>query len=347
MSSNRGHLFFRDILAILNNMKSQLRQDLVSGDWIVIAPGRSGRPHNFFKNPEKRIRAPKKGCPFESIGKINQKKPILIYGESKNWRLQIVENKYPAFVHKDVCASILKDGPYSIAEGVGHHDLVVTRDHNDNFSKLSKNDARQVFEAFRDRYLMLLNDKCLSYVSIFHNWGPKAGASIYHPHYQIISLPIIPPDVEHSLSGSVNYFKKNKKCVHCVMIEWEKKKKKRIIYENGGAIAFAPFVSKSPFEIRIFPKKHLPYFENTLDENIDYAVDALRHALKKIEKNLKDPDYNFFLHTAPISNKLNYKMYHWHIEVIPKVSIRAGFELGTGVDINPVDPDEAATLLSK
>lgn len=131
------------------------------------------------------------------------------------------------------------------------------------------------------------------------------------------------------------------------MIEWEKKKKNRVIYENAGAIAFAPFVSKSPFEVRIFPKKHLPYFENTLDESIDYAVDALQNALRKIEKNLKDPDYNFFLHTAPIRNKASYKMYHWHIEVIPKISIRAGFELGTGVDINPVDPDEAAALLRK
>ena len=281
------------------NGKSQLRQDLVSGDWIVIAPGRAGRPGHFLKKSEKRLRAPKKGCPFEDMEKSNQKKPILIYphtkrelvsgtqekndsrsgvganGEGKDWRLQIMENRYPAFLHKNVCAPILKDGPYSVTEGAGRHDLVVTRDHDNNFLKLSKNDARQVFEAFRDRYLMLLNDKCLSYVSIFHNWGPKAGASVYHPHYQIISLPIIPPDVEHSLSGSIDYFKKNKKCVHCVMIEWEKKKRKRVIYENDGAIAFAPFVSKSPFEVRIFPKKHMPYFENTLSENIDYVADAL------------------------------------------------------------------------
>lgn len=131
------------------------------------------------------------------------------------------------------------------------------------------------------------------------------------------------------------------------MIEWEKKQKKRVIYENDGAIAFTPFVSKNPFEVRIFPKRHLPYFENTLDQGIDFAADALQFALKKMEKNLKDPDYNFFIHTAPIQDKKKYKMYHWHIEVIPKININAGFELGTGVEINDVDPDKAAILLRK
>lgn len=131
------------------------------------------------------------------------------------------------------------------------------------------------------------------------------------------------------------------------MIDWEKKQKKRIVYENAGAIAFTPFVSKNTYEIRVFPKTHLPFFENTLDEEIDYAVDALQSVLKKVEKNLNDPDYNFFIHTAPIKNKEKYKMYHWHIEVVPKLSINAGFELGTGMEINEVDPDQAAALLRK
>ena len=131
------------------------------------------------------------------------------------------------------------------------------------------------------------------------------------------------------------------------MIGWEKKYKKRIVYENEGAIAFAPFVSKNPFEVRIFPKKHLPYFENTLDQEIDCVTDGLQQVLRKLEKNLKDPDYNFFIHTAPIRDKEKYKMYHWHIEVAPKTNINAGLELGTGVEVNEVDPDEAAKLLRK
>ena len=328
-------------------MKSQLRQDLVSGDWIVIAPGRAGRPSQFIKKPEKRKIPPKKICPFEDPQKSGHEKPILTYGNSKHWELQVVENKFPAFQHQNKCAIIGKNGPYSVTDTVGHHDLVITKDHAENFLGLSKTEAQQVFEAFRDRYLMFLNDQCLAYVSIFHNWGSTAGASIYHPHYQVIAMPIVPPDIQHSLLGSVNYFRKNKKCVHCVMIEWEKKHRKRILYENEGAVALAPFVSKNPFEIRVFPKRHLPYFENTLDQDLDKVVEALRYVLGKIKKNLKDPDYNFFIHTAPIRDKEKYKMYHWHIELVPKISIYAGFELGTGMEINVMDPDDAAAMLRK
>ncbi len=329
-------------------MKSQLRQDLVSGDWILIAPARAKRPYRI--KPAKRKIAPKAGCPFEDPQKSGHKKPILIYGNHKNWQLQIVENKYPALTHRhdrDKCAAIKKEGPYWTTRAVGHHELVITRDHRKNFSRLSLNEANQVFESFRDRYLMFLSDKRISYVSIFHNWGSTAGASIFHPHYQIVAIPIIPPDVQHSLSGSLNYYKKHKKCVHCAMIKDELKNKSRIIYQNEGAIAFCPFVSKEPFEARIFPKKHLPYFENTLDYNLEHVVGALQHVLKKITKNLKDPDYNFFIHTAPIKDKEKYGCYHWHAEVLPKTNISAGFELGTGIEINPVDPDVAAKLLRK
>lgn len=328
-------------------MRSQLRQDLVSGDWIVIAPGRSKRPHQLIKKPEKIKVPPKAGCPFENPEK-NGQKLILTYGNHKDWQLKIVENKYPAFSHKEnQCAVVVKRGPYFLTEGIGHHDLVITRSHIKNFHMLSEEEANQVFEAFRDRYLMLLNDKCVSYVSMFHNWGLKAGASIYHPHYQVISIPVIPPDVEHSINGSLKFFKKHKKCVHCLMISNELKTKKRILYQNERVIAFAPFVSKEPFEIRIFPKKHLPYFENTLDADLKNIVKALQHILKQIKKNLNDPDYNFFIHTAPLKNKKKYSHYHWHIEIRPKITIRAGFELGTGMDINIVDPDIAARFLKK
>ncbi|MDP3998976.1 MAG: DUF4921 family protein [bacterium] len=328
-------------------MKSQLRQDLVSGDWIVIAPNRGKRPHQLVKKPEIRKAAPVASCPFENPQKTGHQKPILLYGDAKNWQLQIIENKFPAFTHRKTCSFVTKQGPYSVAHTVGHHEMVITRNHNQSFDKLSSIEAHQVFEAFRDRYLMLLNDACISYVAIFHNWGPKAGASIFHPHYQIAAIPVLPPDVSRSLNGSWGYFQKNKKCVHCLMIAEELKNKSRIIYQNKGAVAFAPFVSKEPFEVRIFPKKHLPYFENTLDQELADVAMALQVVLRKVKRNLKDPDYNFFIHTAPILNKEKYKPYHWHVEVRPKIAIMAGFELGTGIEINAVDPDDAAKLLRK
>lgn len=325
---------------------SELRQDIVSGDWIVIAPGRAKRPHDFIRRGAARKKSTVKNCPFENPSKTNNVQPYLVYPNKHTWAIQIVENKYPAVRHLgEKCSAVSRRGPYAVQQGFGHHDVIVTRGHDKNFPKLARSEANLVFQAMRDRYLMLYNDKCISYVSIFHNWGLNAGASIYHPHYQLMAIPVVPPDVTHSLRGSKEYFDKHKKCAHCLMIEWEQKERKRVVYENDGAIAFAPYVSRSPFEVRVFPKKHLPFFENTYDNDIDSVVDALQKTLKLIYKNLKDPDYNFFIHTSPLKNKEDYTHYHWHIEILPKLVIYAGFELGTGVEINPVDPDEAAALL--
>lgn len=327
-------------------MNSEFRQDLVSGDWIVIAPGRAKKPNQLSaKNKTKRVKIPSRDCPFEDLEKSGHHPPILKFQNSHDWEAVVIENKFPAFTHINVCAQAEKKGPYPVMDGIGHHNLVITRAHHDNFPRLKKKTAELVFKAFADYYKILANDYCLNYVSIFHSWGPRAGASIYHPHYQIISLPIVPPDVEHSLQGSADYYKKRKKCVHCAILDWELKEKKRIVYENKSVVVVAPFVSRSPFELRIFPKKHFPYFEDTPPETMRDIVEALQKALKKIETKLNDPDYNFFIHTSPLRDKKNYRHYHWHIEILPKFTTPGGFELGTGIDINVIDPDYAAKVL--
>lgn len=333
---------------------SELRQDLVSGDWILVAPGRNRRPEEF-KEKGKPKKSPKTNCLFEDPIKASGGPAIAVYGKRelpsltqvKDWRVQIIPNKYPAVIHDGFNAEVTKKGPYSIMNGVGHHELLITRDHDKDFPHLSKYDANLVFKAFRDRYSGLLNDKEIAYISIFHNWGPKAGASVYHPHYQMIAIPVIPPDIEHSLEGSKLYSQKHHKCVHCVQAKVEQKEKKRVIFENDCAIAFAPFVSRAEFEIRIFPKAHIPYFEDTPMPIIDCMVEALQKVIKALEKSLNYPDYNFFIHTAPLKNKKQYEHYHWHIEIEPKINIAAGFELSTGIEINAVDPDEAAKLIRK
>ncbi len=319
---------------------SQLRQDLVSGDWIVVAPRVRFRPHQIGGRKKSRVRAPKSTCPFERP--VN---PLLEIRNPHDWTVQIIQNKFPAFVHRDVCSKVRKEGPYAVTDGIGHHDVLITRSHTQDFPDLPITHARDLFRAFQDRYLMLMADSCLAYISMFHNWGPSAGASIYHPHYQMIAIPVVPPDFEHSLKGALAYSKQHSACVHCAMIAWERKEKKRIIVENEGAIAFAPFLSRTGFEVRVFPKRHLPFFEHTPERELGYVVEALHAVLKKVKRSLQDPDYNFFIHTAPIKHRKAYENYHWHIEVLPKVNIAAGFELGTGIEINPVDPDEAARIL--
>ena len=326
-------------------MNSELRQDIVSGDWVMIVPSRAREgPSGLIKKGEKRKKAPQKGCPFCNP-KINPGKLRFLYMKGKDWRIKIIENKYPVVTHKKFHARFFKKGLYSFVEGVGYHELIISRNHNKNFAHLNKKEASFLFQAFQNRYQLFSNDSCCAYVSIFHNWGPTAGASVYHPHYQMISIPVVPPDVKHSLDGSTRFFHKYKKCVHCEIIKTEKKEKKRIIYENKQAIVFTPFAAREPFELRVFPKKHLPCFEDTPRQDLEGIVEALQMALSKIEKRLNDPDYNFFIHTAPVKNKKKYEHYHWHIEIQPKISISAGFELGTGIEITIVDPNDAAKIL--
>ncbi len=327
---------------------SELRQDLVSGDWIIVSPERAGR-HRNFKNLRKTgnrvVSTAKKGCPFEDLKKSGNWPTIFDYPDQKHWKIVIFPNKYPALSHEFNCSKLFKKGPYRLMTGAGHHDLMVTRDHYKDFEMLSPNDSFLVFKILQKYYWYTTKDKCLRYVSFFHNWGPTGGATIYHPHYQIVTLPIVPPDVKSSLDGSKKYFSAHHSCVHCEMIKYEKKEKKRIIYENSGAIAFAPFVSRQPFEIRVFPKKHISSFGATPDMVLKKVSDVLRVSLAKMKKGLGSPDYNFFIHTAPVKNAKKYGHYHWHIEILPKVSFIGGFELGTGIDINVIDPDLAAKTL--
>lgn len=330
-------------------MFSELREDLVSGDWILVSPGRSSRPSDFRDKSEKVKRTPISKCVFENPSEAGGGNLIASYPKGKkDWKIQVVPNKYPAvrqlLSETEKVIKKQKHGPYSIMKGVGHHELVITRDHDTPPFKASKKEVSNILSVFQDRYKSFMGDENLDYVAIFHNWGEKAGASIYHPHYQIMTLPIIPPDVMHSLKGSKKYFDKKGKCVHCDIIAWEKKEKKRIIVENDEAIAFAPYISRSPFELRIFPKKHISYFEETSKESIDSIADVLRNTLKKMNAAIA-PHYNFFIHTAPIHNKSEYTHYHWHIEILPKISKYAGFELGTGVIINSLDPDTAAEII--
>jgi UDPglucose--hexose-1-phosphate uridylyltransferase len=161
----------------------------------------------------------------------------------------------------------------------------------------------------------------------------------------MLSLPIVPPDIRRSLEGSLKYYRKHGDCVHCGILKFELQNGRRIIYEDDGVVALAPFASRAPYEVRIFPRQHQSRFEESTDNVLFCAADALVKVLGAIKERLGDPDYNFFLHTSPFHGKQEYSHYHWHMEVIPKLSLFGGFEWSTGIDINSVDPDEAAQLL--
>ncbi len=323
---------------------SELRQDLVSGDWIIMVPERAKRPHDLLPK-HKRLVTSKATCPFENL-KASGNLPLKAqYPAKGRWKIAVIRNRYPALRVEDRCAMEMRSGPYSYLEGIGHHDLVITRDHVKNVAELSLGEAVELLKITQEMHKRFRKDGCSKYVSTFANWGPSAGASISHPHYQILALPIVPPDVMHSLQGSKKYWDEHHRCVHCNMALFEWEAGTRVIEGDDQAIAVAPFVSRQPFEVRVYSTEHAPHFEEAGIKEIKAVAKRLQGVLGRMKKFLNDPDFNFFIHTAPLENDAAYAHYHWHIEVFPKISIPAGFELSTGVDVNIVAPEEAAAIL--
>lgn len=330
------------MLHATNNGISELRQDPVTGDWVLIATGRAHRPDAFRSTRRTRFTQSKRGCPFEDPQKSGNGEP-LFRAPGDKWFVEVISNKFPALGAGE-CSLEHREGPHVWRDGVGYHEVFIYRDHDKNLADFSDQEMTLALEAFRERYQALREEDCVEYISLFHNYGREAGASIVHPHSQLIATPVIPPQVAQSILGSRRYFIEHERCIHCAVLDFERTARKRIVLESEYFIAFCPFASRSAFEVRIFPKRHEMSFGRTADESIAAVAPVLRDALKKIAVGLGDPALNFFIHTAPTRGE-HFEYYHWHIEIMPKTSIWAGFEISTGIEISAVSPEAAAEYL--
>jgi len=325
---------------------SELRQDLVTGDWVVIATGRAKRPDEFGKYERIQNDTGIENCLFEDPVASGQEKDVLIYHkEDGDWTLRVFPNKYPAFSRGGLPRN-LDEGPYFAMNGSGYHEIIVTRDHYRQLACMNQVEIAEVFDAFQDRYLDLMKKRSVNFIAVFHNHGKEAGASIPHPHSQLMAIPVISPYIKLELDGSEMYHKSNRKCVYCDMVEYEIKNKKRLVFENDEFLAFCPFSSRVAFEVWVVPKKHSPYFERITDEQKMQLADVFGKTLNTMYKSLNDPPYNFYIHTSPCDGK-DYPHYHWHIEILPHTATWAGFELETGIEISTLQPEVAAEFLRK
>ncbi len=337
---------------------SEFRKDQVSGDWVLVAKGREKKPIFFQKEKEKtkgKLEEEIAKCPFEDPQKSGNPFILLWYphpetASSKmedlsSWFVQVIPNKYPLLSREKKCPEAEVKGLEEKIEAVGYHEIIITRDHNKTISEMSMEEIQLVLRVYQERYKVLAEDPCIKYILIFHNHGEKAGASVPHPHSQLVALPIIDPDVAGSLRGSAEFFKENKKCVHCAMIDDERKDGTRIVSENKYFTTLVPFAPRVSYETRIYPIEHSPNFEDLTSEELPYLAEALKEALQRINKTLNYPDYNFFIHTAPVDDGFDH--YHWHIEILPRGFKWAGLELGGGVEVIVVPPEDAAEDLRK
>jgi UDPglucose--hexose-1-phosphate uridylyltransferase len=266
---------------------------------------------------------------------------------SPDWLLRVIPNKFPAL---RIEGSLNKEGVglYDRMNGIGAHEVIIdTPVHGETLSNMSVRSIQNIFGAFKERVLDLAKDKRFRFTIVFKNHGTIAGASLDHSHSQLISLPVVPKRISEEISGSMNYYRQKDRCIFCDIIAQEQEDNVRVIYENKRFISLSPYASRFPFESWILPKNHESHFVfSSDDDGYRDAADALSMVLKKQDKVLNSPPYNFMIHTAPLgSGDMPY--YHWHIEIIPRLTKMAGFEWGTGFYINPTPPEEATTYLKE
>lgn len=315
---------------------------------MLFATGRAKRPSYNSVKPKDPDYQSKDDCPFEDLYGSGQE-ILWFYPNSEKWEIAVIKNKYPALM-PGACMPGNKNGPFYTNEATGSHDVIVYKNHDIHFSDMSVSQLESVIKVYKKRYNEIAKESsdCTQHIMIFHNFGSGVGGSLYHPHSQIISMPILPPDIARSLQGSAKFYKENDKRIYDLIVKWELEQGRRVIYENDLFIAFCPFVSKYPYEVRIFLRDSHAHFEQMPDTFDKYLAEIMSVVFKKIKKALENPHYNFFVHTASVKENPESKFhefYTWHLEIIPKISIIGGFELGTGVYVNTIDPDEAAKLL--
>ena len=288
-------------------------------------------------------------CPFCPGHEQKTPPEVLAYRTSGNgneagWTLRVVPNKFPALrVEGDFDRE--GEGIYDRMNGIGAHEVVIeTPRHDLTLAGLPDQAVEDVFWAFRDRFLDLKKDRRLRYVLVFKNHGESAGASLEHTHSQLIALPVVPRRVVEEMEGSKKYYDSRERCIYCDIIRQEIQTGTRVVLETEQFVVLCPYAARFPFEVWVLPRRHFSHFEDSdapAFRNIGWVMPVL---LREIDKVLEHPAYNFMIHTAPFQEpELPY--YHWHIELIPKLTRVAGFEWGTGFYINPTSPEEAANFL--
>lgn len=326
----------------------EFRKDPIIGRWVIISSERAQRPYAFVKYTREVDDV--ETCPFcwgnekFTPSEIIAYRPPNTQKDTPGWQVRTIPNKYPALrVEGEVIKSA--EGIYDKITGIGAHEVIIeTPQHDKDLYQLEHKNVVDIFRMYRDRILDLKRDIRFEYILIFKNCGKDAGATLSHPHSQLIAMPMVPIRIKQELNGARTYYELKERCIYCDIVLEEIKHVERVVIENDDFVAICPYASRFPFEIWVLPKRHDPMYEDIQDNELKNLASIMQSINKKLNLALENPPYNYLLHTSPLKDG-NLKYYHWHIETIPKLSGIGGFEWGTGFYINPVPPEEAAKFL--
>ncbi len=337
----------------------ELRYDPIRSRWVIIATERARRPHEYVQKHEEPKGDPST-CPFCYGNESKTPPEVFVIGppdrkpNTPGWEVRVVPNKYPALrIEGELKREGL--GLFDIVSGIGAHEVIIeSPDHYKSLGDLPVEHIQKVLIAYRERIKDLRKDVRFRYILVFKNHRAEAGASLPHSHSQLIATPIIPPVVVQELNVAREHYSRKERCIFCDLIKQELLLKDRIVYEDEDYIEWAPFASAFPFETWILPKRHLHDFAILNDDELLKLARVLKDMLQRIKTVLDDPPYNMILHTAPSPHprpgreyywSTIHLDYHWHIELVPRLTRIAGFEWGSGLYINPTPPEEAAKFL--
>jgi len=337
---------------------SEIRWGPIKQKWVIIAAERSLRPDDFITREEP-IREPK-SCPFD-YGNEGITPPEIFAirtdgsrANSPGWKVRVVSNKFPAL---RIEGEMKREGVglYDYMSGIGAHEVVIeTPEHKKRIHDMTVDEIKLVFYAWQERMKDLAKDNRFKYIQIFKNHGAQAGASLAHSHSQIIATPIIPSTVTNELIPCKEHFSKKERCLFCDVLKDEILRGDRIVLLTDFFVVFCPYDSFFPFEMWILPREHNHDFTTLNSDGLYQLSITLKDVLTKLLNLLNDPPLNIVLHTSPIQRlspshpdywRTLVQDYHWHIELIPRLTRIAGFEWGTGYYINPTFPEESARLL--
>lgn len=336
----------------------ELRRDPVIGYWTIISTERARRPVEYRakKTVEDEAR-----CPF-CEGHESQTPPEVFAArrpgtspDGPGWDVRVVSSKVPMLARTSGEAVRGELGLYQVMDGVGLHEVVVESPrHKHDLDELSQAEVEKVLGVYVARLRELAKDERFEYAFLFKNHGHVSGVPkdvIRHSRSQIVAMPIMPKRVKEEMAASDSYYNRRERCVFCDILKQETSEKSRIVAENAEFLSFCPFASRSPFEMRIMPRRHASDFSHLDEKDLPALAAVLKESLLRLRFLLDDPPFNLILHTAPHRTpskeprRQALPSYHWYIQIAPRLTTSAGFEWGTGIHINPTPPEDAAMLL--
>ena len=289
-------------------------------------------------------------CPFCPGNESHTPPEVMAYREAGSepdrpgWRVRVISNKFPA-LKVEGTLDRAPHGIYDQMNGIGAHEVFIeTPEHAHDLVDMTDEEVRDVLWSYRERMADLERDSRFNHITIFKNYGEAAGSSLEHSHSQLIATPIVPMRVQEEVNGAKRYFEFKERCIFCDIIRQEITDQERIVKDHDAFVAHMPFASRFPFEICIIPKAHQSSFLEMSDAEYVILARCLKDTLLRLKLALNNPPFNYVLHTRPLSPECH-EYYHWHFEIIPRLTKVAGFEWGTGFYINPTPPEEAAAFL--